>query len=119
MATNYDINYDDERFKQVESQKQDALTEVENTYSGMISQTDKYYQDQINATKDWANTQQQLQQEQTDFTIEQIEQQKAQANKDYTKEQAGAYTDWQKQSNKYGVNAEQMASSGLSNTGFV
>lgn len=118
MATNYDINYDDERFKQVESQKQDALTEVENTYSGMISQTDKYYQDQINATKDWANTQQQLQQEQTDFTIEQIEQQKAQANKDYTKEQAGAYTDWQKQSNKYGVNAEQMASSGLANTGF-
>ena len=118
MATNYDINYDDERFKQVESQKQEALTEVENTYSGMIDSTDKYYQDQINATKDWTNTQQQLQQEQTDFTIEQIEQQKEQANKDYTKEQAGAYTDWQKQSNKYGVNAEQMAANGLTNTGF-
>lgn len=118
MATNYDINYDDERFKQVEAEKQQALTEVDKTYSGMISQSDKYYQDQINASKDWANTQQQLQQEKTDFAIEQIEQQKEQANKDYTKEQSGAYVDWQKQSNKYGVNAEQMASSGMTNTGF-
>ena len=118
MATNYDINYDDERFKQVEAEKQQALTEVDKTYSGMISASDKYYEDQINASKDWANTQQQLQQEKTDFAIEQIEQQKVQANKDYTKEQSGAYVDWQKQSNKYGVNAEQMASSGMTNTGF-
>lgn len=118
MATNYDINYEDERFKQVEAGKQQALTDVENTYSGMIGETDKYYQDQINASKDWANTQQQLQQDNTDFAIEQIEQQKEQANKDYTKEQAGAYADWQKQSNAYGVNAEQMAQSGLANTGF-
>lgn len=118
MATNYDINYDDERFQQVESEKQQALTEVDKTYSGMISESDKYYQDQINASKDWANTQQQLQQDKTDFAIEQIEQQKEQAGKDYTKEQSGAYVDWQKQSNKYGVNAEKMASSGLTTTGF-
>lgn len=118
MATKYDINYNDERFKQVESGKQQALTEVENTYSGMIAETDKYYQAQIDASKDWANTQQQLQQDNTDFAIEQIEQQKAQSEKDYTKEQAGAYTDWQKQSNSYGVNAEQMAQSGLANTGY-
>ena len=118
MATNYDINYEDERFKQVEAGKQQALTDVENTYSGMIGETDKYYQAQIDASKEWANTQQQLQQDNTDFAIEQIEQQKAQSQKDYTKEQAGAYTDWQKQSNAYGVNAEQMAQSGLANTGY-
>ena len=118
MATNYDINYDDERFKQVEAGKQQALTDVENTYSGMINDTDSYYQAQIDASKEWAETQQKLQQDNTDFAIEQIEQQKAQANKDYTKEQAGAYVDWQKQSNAYGVNAEQMAQSGLANTGF-
>ena len=118
MATNYDINYEDERFEQVEAGKQQALTDVENTYSGMISETDKYYQDQIDASKDWALTQQQLQQDNTDFAIEQIEQQKEQANKDYTKEQAGAYADWRKQSNAYGVNAEQMAQNGLANTGY-
>ena len=115
---NYDINYDDERFTQVETAKQQALTDVENTYSGMIGESDKYYQDQIDASKEWANTQQQLQQENTEFAIDQMEQQKAQAEKDYTKEQAGAYTDWQKESNKYGVNAEQMAQSGLANTGY-
>lgn len=118
MATNYDINYDDERFGKVESDKQQALTEVEQTYGGMIEQSDSYFQAQIDASKQWGEQQQQLQQEQTDFAIEQINQQKGQANKDYKKEQAGAYVDWQKQSNKYGVNAEQMAMSGMTNTGF-
>jgi hypothetical protein len=118
MATNYNINYDDKKFAQVESDKQQALTEVEQTYGGMIDQTDGYFQAQIDASKEWADKQQQLQQEQTDFAIEQIEQQKGKAEKDYTKEQSGAYADWQKQSNAYGVNAEQMASGGLTNTGF-
>lgn len=120
MATtpNYDINYEDERFQQVEAEKQAALTNVNNTYNNMINQSDQYYQDQINATKDYANTQQQMQQANTDFAIEQIEQQKEQAEKDYTKEQKGSYVDWQKQSNQYGANAEQMAANGLTNTGF-
>lgn len=119
MATpNYDINYDDKRFTQVEADKNQALTDVENTYQGMIDQTDSYYQAQIDASKQWADKQAQIQQDNTDFLIEQVEQQKGQANKDYLKEQSGAYADWQKQSNKYGANAEQMAASGLSNTGF-
>jgi len=120
MATtpNYYINYDDERFSQVESEKQTALNDVNNTYNNMISQSDKFYEDQKAAIEDYKNTQQQIQQENTNFTIEQINQQKEQANKDYTKEQKGAYVDWQKQSNQYGANAEQMAASGLTNTGY-
>ena len=119
MATpNYTIDYNDERFQQVEAGKQDALSQMNSTYDGMINQTDKYYQDQIDAAKDWANTQQQLQQEQTNFTVEQIGQQKDQAKKDYTKEQSGAYVDWQKQSGQFSANAEQMAAQGLQNTGF-
>ena len=119
MATqNYDINYDDERFTNVEAEKEAALNDVNNTYNNMINQSDKFYQDQVDAAKDYANTQSQLQQENTNFTIEQIEQQKQQAEKDYTKEQKGAYADWQKQSNQYGANAEQMAANGLTNTGF-
>ena len=119
MATpNYDINYDDERFTKVESDKQAALTEVEKTYGGMISESDKYYQAQIDASKQWADTQSKLQQDRTDFAIEQINQQKDQAKKDYTKEQSGAYVDWQKQSNQYGANAEKMASQGMLGTGY-
>lgn len=121
MATstpNYDVNYDDKRFTQVETDKQAALSEVDKTYGGMVDNVDKFYQAQIDATNQWADKQSQLQQERTDFAIEQINQQKDQAKKDYTKEQSGAYADWQKQSNQYGVNAEQMAGSGLTNTGF-
>ena len=112
------VNYDDPRFGQVESDKQQAMTELEQTYAGMIGESDKYYQAQIDATKEWADKQSQLQQEQTDFTIQQVEQQKQQAQKDYTKEQSGAYVDWQKQSNQYGANAEQQAAAGMTNTGF-
>ncbi|MBP3920834.1 MAG: hypothetical protein J6D28_04640 [Bacilli bacterium] len=115
---NYDINYEDPKFKQVESDKQAALTESKNTYDNMINQSDKFYQDQMNAVKNYADTQQKLQQENTDFAIEQINQQKDQTKKDYTKEQAGAYVDWQKQSNQYGANAEQQAAQGLNNTGY-
>lgn len=116
---NYDIDYNDPRFGKVESDRNQAMTELEQTYAGMIGSSDQFFDDQINASKEWADKQQQIQQEKTDFAIEQIEQQKDQAHKDYTKEQSGAYVDWQKQSNKYGVNAEQMASAGLTNTGFA
>lgn len=120
MATtnNYEINYDDQRFKNVETQKNTALNDLEKTYSGMVNDTDKYYQAQIDASKNWADKQTQLQQEKTDFAIEQIEQQKEQAKKDYTKEQSGAYVDWQKQSNAFSADAEQKAAAGMSNTGF-
>lgn len=119
MANNYEVNYDDERFTQVEADKQEALSDLEQTYAGMIGETDQYYQAQIDASKQWADTQNQLQQEKTDFAIEQIEQQKDQAHKDYLKEQSGAYKDWQKQSNPYGAEAEKMAAGGMTNTGFA
>lgn len=119
MATpNYDINYNDKRFTEVESDKKAALSELEQTYAGMINSSDSYYQAQINASKQWAETQKKNQQAQTDFAIEQIEQQKDQAKSDYTKEQSGAYVDWKKQSGQYGANAEQMAAQGMQNTGY-
>lgn len=114
----YEINYEDKRFQDVEAKKKEALTKNEQTYAGMINQSDKFYKEQIDAVRDYEQTQTQLQQEQTDFTIKQIEQQKEQTKKDYMKEQSGAYTDWQKQSNQYGANAEQMAAGGLANTGY-
>lgn len=115
---NYEVNYEDERFKQNEANKQSALTENNQMYEQMINQSGAFYNDQIEASKQWAEQQQQLQQEQTDFAIEQIEQQREQTQKDYIKEQSGAYADWQKQSNQYGANAEQMASSGLAGSGY-
>lgn len=119
MSTpNYDINYNDERFTKVNNEKSAALTDMEKTYGGMISGSDKHFNDQIAATEKWGAEQQKNQQAQTDFAIEKIEQQKGQAQKDYIKEQSGAYTDWQKQSDAYGANAEQMAAQGMANSGY-
>lgn len=115
---NVDGIYGDKRFAQVESEKNAALDEMEKTYQGMIDQSDGHFQGLIDASKEWADKQSQLQQEQTDFAIDQIEQQKQQAEQDYLREQSGAYVDWQKQSNQYGVNAEKMAASGLTNSGY-
>lgn len=112
------VDYNDERFTQVEADKNAAITELEDTYQGMIDEADAYYDAQIEANEQWEATQTQLQQEQTDFAISQIEQEKAQAQKDYTKEQSGAYVDWQKQSDQHGVRAEQIADMGMQNTGY-
>lgn len=118
MANNYAINYDDERFKTVENEKQDKLNEVNDVYDNMINKSDQFYQNQINAAKDYANTQQDLQNQQTELAVNEINQAKEKAEKDYLKEQRGAYSDWQKQSNQYGANAEQMAANGLRGTGY-
>lgn len=116
---NYSIDYSDQRFTDVNDAKADALTDLEQTYGGMIGQANGFYQQQIDAVNKWGDQQTALQDKQTDFAIEKIEQQREQAQKDYLKEQSGAYVDWQKQSNKYGANAEQMASAGLTGTGFA
>ena len=118
MATNYDVDYNDERFDKVESAKSDALDQVDETYGDMIAKSDDYFNKQIDATEKWEKEQTKLQNEKTDFAIEQINQQKDQAEKDYTKEQSGAYVDWQKQSNQYGANAEKVAAGGLAGSGF-
>lgn len=114
----YSINYEDERFKSVENEKQDRINEINQTYDNMINQSDTFYQNQINAAKDYATTQQDLQNQQTQLAIDEINQQKEKAQNDYLREQRGAYSDWQKESNKYGVNAERMAANGLRNTGY-
>jgi hypothetical protein len=114
----YEINYNDDKLKSIESEKNAALNEVSQTYDGMINESDKFYQAQIDASKEWKDTQSELQQAQTDFTIEQIEQEREQTEKDYKKEQTAAYVDWQKQSGQYGVNAEQTAASGLQRSGY-
>ena len=114
----FETDYNDERFDKIDKDYEADLNELEGTYGGMIGDVDGYYKDLENALQNQADKSAQIQQDNTDFAIEKIEQQKDQANKDYIKEQSGAYVDWQKQSNKYGVEAEKMAAAGLDKSGF-
>ena len=107
----------DQRLQEVENYRKDELDRVNNLYNNMVNNSDQFYQAQKQAAQDYANKQQEIQQANTDFTIEKINQEKEQAQKDYTREQKGAYADYQKASNDYGYAAEQMASAGLTGSG--
>ena len=119
MATpNYDIDYNDKRLVEVNTNKNEALTQNEKLYNDAIAGVDSKYNALIDASKNYAEEQKKNQQEQTDFAIEQIEQQKGQAQKDYIKEQSGAYVDFQKERDSYGAGAEQRAAAGLAGAGY-
>lgn len=109
--------------------KKDALSDVDVQYGNMIGDTEKAYNDAMNkvgvqdANGNWnkgsmAQIQTDISNKQLDFAIDEIERHKEQAHKDYLKEQSASYVDWQKQSNKYGANAEQWAASGLAGSGY-
>lgn len=114
----YTVNFEDNRFQDVKNREASELSDLEKTQADMVSQSDKHFQSQIDAVNKYSEEQQKNQQEQTDFAIQKIEQQKEQAHKDYVKEQSGAYVDWQKQSGQYGANAEKAAAQGLSGSGY-
>lgn len=92
--------------------------ESDKLYDGMIADNNKTQGEMLGKISQNQATQEQIQNEKTNFAIEEINQQKDQAHKDYIKEQSGAYTDWQKAKDPYGVNAEARASQGMSNTGY-
>ena len=117
MATDWEQERENSE-KQNNRDMQKAVRSSNADYDDMIEDADSYYDKQIGAVADWEKTQTDLQNEQTDFAIEKIEQQKDQAHSDYIKEQSGAYKDWQKQSNAYGANAEAMAAQGMANSGY-
>lgn len=106
------------QLEELEKEKDAALDNVDKTYSDQIAQTDAFYNSQIDAVRDYKQTQSAIQQEQTDLTIGQIQQQKEQTQKDYTKEQSAAYVDFKKQTDPHGVNAEQIAAGGMWGSGY-
>lgn len=109
----------DSRLTAVTNEKKTALNTMNSTWNNMINQSDSYYQKLIDASKDYSNTQQANQQNQTNFAIEKLEQEKEKAERDYTKEQKGAYTDYMKATDQFGMNAEAQATAGLNNSGYT
>lgn len=115
MAT---VDRNDERLQQYESTKNNLINQAQTNYNKVSSGAEQKYNELINATKDYGEKQAEITQAKTDQTITEINQQKDQANKDYIKEQKGAYTDYARQTNAYGTNAEIQASAGLAGSGY-
>lgn len=114
----YEVSLDDPALKNVEEEKTIATDASNALFDKAIADSNAGYDKAINASQNWVDRQTQLQKDQHAQDLKEINQQKEQTRKDYIKEQSGAYTDWQKQADPYGVNAERMASMGMSNTGY-
>lgn len=112
------INYNDERFTNLKNEEAAAKNESNSTYDNLINESGKYYDKLINQSKEWADKQAEIQNQQTEFAIDKIEQQKQKAEKDYTKEQKGAYQDYMEQVNPYGATLQGAGQKGLANSGW-
>ena len=111
------MNYNDQ-LKALEEQEEAALKANEEAYAEVTAQSDALYDQNAAMISQWEQQQKDLANQNKEFQMQQIQQQQDQAEKDYEKEQRAAYADWQKQSGKYGVAAEQMAASGLTGSGY-
>lgn len=112
------VNYDDERFQQVEDEKQEQLNQYNQTYDNLIAEREDLTNQQQGLVDQWQQTQNENLDKQFQFQQDLINQQKAETEKAYEREAKSAYTDYQKEVDRYGVSREQQVASGLGNTGY-
>lgn len=119
MSKYYEIDENDSRLTDIEKQGDQMLSGYEADMDKAMD-ANKSALDGINANLEKGQAKLEASANaQTEFAIDEIERQKANAKKDYIKEQSGAYKDYQDQVDPYGVNAEKMASAGLDGSGYA
>lgn len=122
----FKVDPNDPRLTSVKAEGEAKITESNTMYDAAISTSDKAYDDAIGNYKIDANDGVTTATEavidaknaQTEATVAQINQQKEQAKKDYLDTAANEYAEYREAVNPYGVNAEKIASMGLSNSGY-
>jgi hypothetical protein len=115
MAT---VDLNNQKLQEYEQEKNNLINQAQTNYNQTSKGAEQKYNELINATKDYGETQGDIVQQQTNQTIAEINQNKDKAEKDYIKEQKAGYTDYAKQTNAYGTNAEVQASAGLTGSGY-
>lgn len=115
----YSVDRNTEDFDEIETNEAKDLEANTTLYDTAIGEMNTEIQSGITSAKDYAEEQKKIVEENLDFTLQQIEQNKQEAKEGLNKETSGAYTDYQKQTNKYGANAEAMAAQGLSGSGYA
>lgn len=113
------VNYEDERFKNLAVEKQTELDKYNQTYNDLISQREQLTQQQQNMVDEWKNTQTEIANNNLQHQVDLYNQQKEQANKDYQREASASYSDYLKEVDKYGVSRENVVANGLSNSGYA
>ena len=80
---------------------------------------DKLVNQQNNLLSEQERKQNELINQQTQMQVDELNRNKDKIDKDVNKTTKGLYSNWQKQANQYGANAEQLAQSGLANSGYA
>lgn len=113
------VNYDDERFTQVEQEKQNELNKYNQTYDSLIAERENLTQQQQDYVDNWKTTQEQIANDNLNHQLNLYNQQKEKAEQEYQKEAKASYIDYQKEIDKYGVSRENVVANGLSNSGYA
>lgn len=121
MITGYNKSIEDtnSRISQQEQERDKLLQDYNTQYQNQLNEYQNLQNQQAANIDQWAETQREQQQKQTDYEIGLINQNKAEAEKQTKTEQANAYIDYQKGLNEFGGSSEELASQGLSGTGFA
>ena len=115
----YNVNYDDERFKQVENEKQSELDKYNQTYDNLINERNNFTNQQQQLVDQWEKTQKDIANQNLQYQKDLIEQQRNKTEKEYQNEAKASYIDYQKEVDKYGVSRENVTANGLSNSGYA
>jgi len=108
---------DDERLLKVEQEKQKALTESNNVYTGLLQDNQNIYNQQMDYANQYEQTQNEVLDKQLAYNQQLIEQQKEIARENKETEAKKALNDYTAFINPYGYQAENLASRGLLNSG--
>lgn len=114
----YNVNYDDERFTQLEQEKQSELNKYNQTYDALIDERNQFTNQQQNLVDKWQQTQEQIANDNLNHQINLYNQQKDQAEKSYQREANASYIDYLKETSNQSVSRENLAQNGLSNGGY-
>lgn len=109
---------EDERLSRIEQEKQNALTESNNTYNDLLKDNENLYNDQKNYADNYEKTQNDILNKQLAYNEEKIKQQREEAERNKEIEAKKARNDYLSFINPYGVNAESQASQGLLQSGL-
>lgn len=109
---------EDERLSRIEQEKQNALTESNNTYNDLLKDNENLYNDQKNYADNYEKTQNDILDKQLAYNEEKIKQQREEAERNKEIEAKKVRNDYLSFINPYGVNAESQASQGLLQSGL-
>lgn len=103
----------------IENEKNTLLNDYNLNYQNQLTEHENLMNQQQAYIDKWAETEKENQQKQTDYNVNLINQNKAEAQKQTDSELGDAYIDYQRGLNQFGGNAEAMATNGLAGTGFA